>query len=369
MAVIGFPRESHGDRRTLLTPDLARQLVEAGFCPVAESGLGAGIGLSDAALREAGVALAARETVWDSPLILRYRGGDVAELAGLRPDQALGALLHAEGDPALMAALVRSGAHTYAFEFIEEQGQFPTGAPGGEIAGVQAVLHASQALQSPQGRGVLLARVAGASSAHVVILGSGHAGSAAARTAAALGARVTVLTTERSLAAYRQVAPAGVAVWPNTPETLRELLPGADVVIGTLLISTVDTPAMLTEADLDLLPTGATIVDVTCGYGDGYLPTAGPVQAPGEPPRLVRGVYHVKLDALPAMVPRTASAAYARHMAPYLVRLAQHALHGVRDEGIHRALVAAHGRLIHPVCREHAAHWRAVADAGQQVSA
>lgn len=371
MSVIGFPRESLGDRRTLLTPELAHHLVAAGFSPVAESSLGAGIGLPDAELREAGVALAARETVWDSPLILRYRGGDVTELAGLRPDQALGALLHAEGDPALMAALVHNQTRAYAFEFIEDEGRFPTGAPGGEIAGVQAVLQAAQALQSPRGRGVLLARVAGASPAHVVILGSGHAGAAAARTAAALGARVTVLTTERSLAAYRQVAPAGVAVWPNTPATLRELLPSADVLIGTLLVSTVDTPAMLGEQDLDLMPDGAAIIDVTCGYGSGYLPTAGPVQAPGDPPRFVRGVAHIKVDCLPAMVPRTASAAYARHMAPYLLRLARHALHGVRDEGIQRALVAAHGRLIHPVCREHAAHWRAAAEHtdAEQVSA
>jgi alanine dehydrogenase len=270
-----------------------------------------------------------------------------------------------------MDALVTSGARFFAFEFIEDdEGRFPTGAPGGEIAGVQAVFQAAGALQSPRGRGVLLARVAGACPAHVVIIGSGHAGSAAARTAAALGARVTVLTTQRSLDTYRQSAPAGVAVWPNTPETLRNLLPSADVLIGTLLISTVDTPAMVTEHELDLMPAGAVLVDVTCGYGSGYLPTAGPVQAPGDPPRLVRGIQHIKLDALPELVPRTASAAYARHMSPYLIRLARHTLHRVGDAGIQRALVAARGRLIHPVCRTHAAHWRAAAEqseAGERV--
>ncbi len=97
------------------------------------------------------------------------------------------------------------------------------------------------------------------------------------------------------------------------------------------------------------------IVDVTCGYGEGYLPTAGLVQAPGDPPRVVGGVLHVKLDTLPALVPRTASQAYTANAAPYLVRLAQVVLRGVDDPVITSACIARDGALVHPVCQQHAA--------------
>jgi alanine dehydrogenase len=63
------------------------------------------------------------------------------------------------------------------------------------------------------------------------------------------------------------------------------------------------------------MQTGAVIVDATCGYGEVYLPTAGPVQRPGDPPREVAGVLHVKLDALPALVPVTATEAYTAAIA------------------------------------------------------
>jgi alanine dehydrogenase len=95
-------------------------------------------------------------------------------------------------------------------------------------------------------------------------------------------------------------------------------------------------------------------VDATCGYGDGYLPTAGPVQRPGDPPRVVHGVLHLKLDALPALVPLTATEAYTANAAPYLIRLARVALLGVADLSIESARIVQDGHLVHPVCRQHA---------------
>ena len=113
---------------------------------------------------------------------------------------------------------------------------------------------------------------------------------------------------------------------------------------------------------LDFLPSfkvklGAVIVDATCGYGDGYLLTAGPVQQPGDAPRVNHGVLHVKLDALPALMPVTTTAAYTANAAPYLVRLARVVLFGVSDAAVETARIAQGGRLVHPVCRQHAAFY------------
>ncbi|MDQ3154754.1 MAG: NAD(P)-binding domain-containing protein [Actinomycetota bacterium] len=362
--VIGFPRESTTeDRRTLLTPTVARVLAEAGFEVLAEPGIGTGVFCNDAELAAHGVRFAEPGEAWAAQLVLRYKSANPDELFRLRPGQSIGALFHAEGDPALLSALQAGGVTAYSYEFLQEDGRFPLATPGGEIAGIQAILYGAQALQTVQGgRGVLLAQVTGAAVPRVVVIGCGNVGSAAARTAAALGAYVTVLArSEESASRYRPNAPAGVRVAVNTPELRSRLLAEADLVVGAILVSTFDTPPMIAESDLREMKTGAVIVDATAGYGAGYLPTAGAVQQPGDAPRVTQGVLHLKLDTLPALVPMTTTAAYTTTIAPYLARLARVALLGATDAAIDTARIAHGGRLTHPVCRRHAAFYGAPA--------
>jgi alanine dehydrogenase len=352
---IGFPRESGTERRTILTPALARQLTCAGFTVITEPGIGTGTFTRDAEYIAAGARLAGPDETWAAPLVLRYKSPDPGDLRCLQPGQHVGALFHAEGDPDLLTALQESGVTAWSYELVAENGRSPLGRPGGKIAGIQAVLAGAAALQAPGGRGVLLGPADGAKPASVVIIGSGNVGAAAAETAAALGARVTVLTRcGSSRAAYALRSPAGTRVLVNSREVLLDCLASADLVIGAILVSTYDTPAMITEADLRLMRPGAVIVDATCGYGPGYLPTAGPVQHPGAPPREVAGILHVKLDMLPALVPVTSTSAYVANAAPYLERLARRTLQGVQDPVIDAALIASGGHLVHPVALQHA---------------
>jgi alanine dehydrogenase len=352
---IGFPCESGTERRTILTPALALALIEAGFGVVAEPGIGSGVLTRDEEYAAVGVRLAEAAQVWSAPLLLRYKSPDPADLQRLRPGQHIAALFHAEGDVGLLTALQDCGATAWSYEFVTEHGRLLLGRPGGKIAGVQAVLAGAHALLVPAGRGVLLAAVDGAAKANVVVIGCGNVGAAAAETAAALGANVTVLTSsEPSRADYVRRAPGAVQVLVNTRETLLKCLAEADLVIGAILVSTYDTPAMISETDLAVMRPGAVIVDATCGYGPGYLPTAGPVQAAGDPPREVAKILHVKIDVFPALVPLTATAAYVANAAPYLVRLAETALLGATDSAIEAARIACAGHLVHPVLIQHA---------------
>lgn len=352
---IGFPRETGAERRTILTPDLARRLTKAGYTVLAEKGLGSGVFIPDEEYAAAGVRVEDPERVWAAPLLLRYKSPDPGDLSRLKPGQHIGALFHAEGDARLLTALKDSGVTAWSYEFIADQGRFPMGRPGGRIAGIQAVLAGAAALQAPGGRGVLLGNVDGAQPARVTVIGSGNVGAAAAETAAALGADVTMLTSgDQACDSYRHRAPGGVRVLVNTRPALLDCLAETDLVIGALLVSTYDTPAMITETDLHVMRTGAVIVDATCGYGPGYLPTAGSVQSPGDSPRRVAGILHVKLDMLPALVPVTATSAYAANAAPYLERLAATVLRGTPDPVIETARIAEAGRLVHPVAVQHA---------------
>ena len=357
---IGFPRESApSERRTLLTPPVAAALTAAGFEILAEHDIGAGVFVSDDELTSAGVCFTDPEAVWSAGLVLRYKSPDPADLLQLRPGQAIGALFHAEGDPRLLAALTSSGVTAYSYEFLCENGEFPLAVAGGQIAGVQAVLHGALALQSHLGgRGLLIGTVESTPAGRVLGIDSGNVGAAAAATAAALGAEVIVLAhTEASAADYRRRAPAGVRVLVNTDTARTAALAQADLVIGAILISTYDTPSMITASDLPRMKPGAVIVDATCGYGPGYLPTAGPIQAPGDRPFVENGIGHLRLDALPALVPVTTTAAYTARISDYLVRLASVALDGADDPVIDTARIATDGRLVHPVCHQHAAYY------------
>lgn len=352
---IGFPRESGTERRTILTPDLAHALIRAGFGVITEPGIGSGVFIGDEEYAAVGVRLAETGEAWSAPLILRYKSPGPGDLRHLRPEQHIAALFHAEGDAGLLTGLRDCGATAWSYEFVTEHGCFPLGRPGGRIAGVQAVLAGAHALQAPAGRGVLLAAVDGAAKPNVVVIGSGNLGAAAAQTAAALGANVTVLArSEPSRAHYLPRAPTGVQVLVNTRGTLLECLAEADLVIGAILVSTYDTLAMITETDLAVMRHGAVIVDATCGYGPGYLPTAGPVRAPGDPPHQIAGILHVKVDMFPALVPVTATSAYVANATPYLVRLARTALLGAPDTAIEAARIACAGHLVHPVLIQHA---------------
>jgi alanine dehydrogenase len=354
---IGFPKEpQNADPRIILTPALAHSLRSAGFALVSEPGIGARVGISDADLCDAGVTLADDFDVWQCPLLLKYKAFRPAEIDRLRSGQAAASVFHAEGNSEVIKALLRTKARLYSYEFLEEDGRFPLMRAGGHIAGVQSVLLAARHLQTDAGGpGVLLGLVPGAEPTRVLVIGSGNVGAAAARTAHGLGADVTVLGHTRDgcrdfLA--RCDHPATVRV--NGPTVLREELARTDVVIGAILISTYSTPPMITESDLHSMKPGAVIVDATCGYGEGYLPTAGPVQRPEDPPYVVHGVRHVKIDTLPSLVPVSATQAYAAAAVPYLLRLAAAIAHNTTDPLWETALIAEDGEVRHPVVKEHA---------------
>jgi alanine dehydrogenase len=225
---------------------------------------------------------------------------------------------------ALQVALLASRVNAYAYEFFEdERGGYPLAVAGAEISGRLAVIYAAYYLQSSQGgRGLLLPHVPGAQRARILIIGYGNSGGAAARLALAMGAEVTVLG--RSLAGLRKFqGTVGDAVRcaVNSPEILAHEIRTADVVIGALLVSTNETPEMI---GLDLVATmrpGSILIDVTCGYGRGYLSSFDRFSTLEEPSYTKNGVLHIKIDNMSSGVPLSAVHAVNAVSIPYLLAL------------------------------------------------
>lgn len=342
------------DRRVILLPDAVRRFVADGFDVAVEAGAGAGLDIGDHDYCAAGARIVDTAEAWGSGrYIVKYRYPSEAEWRHFRPDTHLCAWFYPGETRALTEELCRRGVTAYTYEFFRtEDGHFPLMAPDSEISGRLAVLEAAHLLLNVEGgSGVLLAHVPGARRARVVVIGHGNAGGAAARTAAALGAEVTVLGRRAdALRRFATTMPADVSCELNTPEALERLVPEADLVVGAILISTYDTPVMVPPELVARMRPGSVVVDITCGYGAGYLPSASTVVRWGKPVPRRHGVAFVKNDVMPMAVHQSCAEANSVNMTPHLLALGNAIFDPARPDPVSAAgCFVAGGRVIHPV--------------------
>src|SRR5690242_288549 len=130
---------------------------------------------------------------------------------------------------------MNTGGICIAYETVElPSRELPLLTPMSEVAGRMAVQEGAKYLEKLfGGRGVLLGGVPGVPPANVIILGGGVVGTNAAKMAAGLGARVTILDISLDRLRYlADVMPANVTMVHSNRHTILDLLPTADLVIG-----------------------------------------------------------------------------------------------------------------------------------------
>ncbi|MEN2976321.1 NAD(P)-dependent oxidoreductase (plasmid) [Tistrella bauzanensis] len=342
------------DRRVILLPDAVRRFVADGFDVAVEQGAGAGLDIGDHDYQAVGARMVSTDEAWgQGRFLVKYRYPAQGEWHRFRPDTHLCAWFYPGETRALTNELCRRNVTAYTYEFFRtDSGHFPLMGPDSEISGRLAVIEGAHLLLNTEGgRGVLLAHVPGARRARVLVIGHGNAGGAAARTAAALGAEVTVLGHRvDTLRRFAAAMPADIRCEMNTPEALERLVPDADLVVGAILISTYDTPTMVAPELVARMRPGSVIVDVTCGYGSGWLPSASKVARYGEPAQVHHGVLHVKNDVMPMAVHRSCAEANSANMTPYLLALGNAIFNPARPDPVSQAgKFVERGRVIHPV--------------------
>jgi alanine dehydrogenase len=164
--------------------------------------------------------------------------------------------------------------------------------------------------------------------ARVVILGAGAVGSAAARTAAATGARVTAFDTEPRKLRRIMEHVRGVETSLADEEAIAEAVAAADVLIGAVLVAGHRSPHVVTRTMVEGMKPGSAIIDVSIDQG-GCIETSRPTTL-ADPTFLYKGVTHFCVPNFTADVGRSSSVAIAQAMLPYLMKLA--------TEGIEQAI-------------------------------
>jgi len=324
--IIGVPKEiKTNEYRVSVVPPGVAALAAAGHDVRVEAGAGLGSGFSDEQYLLAGAHIVGdAEAVWAAAdLIVKVKEPVRAEWPRLRAGQTVFTYFHFAADRELTQAHLNSGATCIAYETVTQpSGELPLLTPMSEVAGRMAVQEGAKYLEKLHGgRGVLLGGVPGVAPAHVVILGGGVVGSNAARIAAGMGARVTLLdlSLER-LRHLAQVLPANVAMLYSNRANLLEQISTADLVIGGVLIPGAVAPKLIQRDDLKMMLPGAVIVDVAVDQG-GCVETTHPTTHEN-PVYRIDSIIHYAVANMPGGVPRTSTLALTNATLPYVLQLA-----------------------------------------------
>ena len=347
---IGIVRERGAfDRRVALTPPVVRRLAGAGHTIWVESGAGDGAMYKDTDYLRAGaqIAYSPEEVIGRAELLAKIGRPTVTELGRCVPGTALMAFYHmAVADRAFVDTLAERGITAIGCEIIEDDdGRLPVLAAISEIAGQMTVPIAAHLLRSSSGgRGILLGGTPGVPPARVVVLGTGTAGFAAARTAVATGARVIAFDRDPRKLRHLMEHVRPVETCLADEDAIAEAVAAADVVIGAILIAGTRPPHVVTRAMVEQMKPGSAIIDVAIDQG-GCVETSRPTSI-AEPTFAYKGVTHFCVPNFTADLGRAASMAIAQAMLPYLLTIAKFGLEGAleRCPDLKRGVYALNGR-------------------------
>lgn len=323
---VGVPREikTH-ESRVGMIPVGVEELTRRGHQVLIQAGAGQGSGISDEDYSRHGARIVPdAETIWSqADLVVKVKEPLEQEWPLMRNGQMIFTYFHFAASEALTRAVLASGATAIAYETIHDpKGGLPLLTPMSEVAGRMSVQEGAKYLERPfEGRGILLGGVPGVAPAHVVVLGGGVVGSNAAKVAAGLGARVTLLDINLDRLRYLDdVMPKNVATVFSDRHSILDSVRTADLVIGAVLIPGARAPRLLRREDLKLMQPRSVIIDVAIDQG-GCVETSRPTTH-DHPTYLVDDVVHYCVTNMPGAVGRTSTYALTNTTLPYVLQLA-----------------------------------------------
>ena len=323
---IGIPKEiKTNENRISLVPAGAEALVAAGHTVTVETGAGLGSGFTDEQYTSVGAKIAPNaDATWaGADMVIKVKEPIEPEWKRMEKGQTVFTYFHFAADEKLTKAHMATGAVCIAYETVElPSRELPLLTPMSEVAGRMAVQEGAKYLEKLYGgRGVLLGGVPGVPPAKVVILGGGVVGINAAKMAAGMGAKVTILDVSLERLRYlSDVMPANVQTIYSNRHNILEQIATADLVVGGVLIPGAKAPKLVRKEDLKTMRPGSVIVDVAIDQG-GCVETIH-ATTHENPVYTVDGVIHYGVANMPGGVPRTSTLALTNATFPYALRLA-----------------------------------------------
>ncbi len=324
--IVGVPKEiKANENRVSLLPVGAELLKLHGHSVLVETGAGVGSGFSDDDYKESGAEIieSPAEVYQRADMILKVKEPLPSEFDLIREGQILFTYFHFAASRPLTEAIIKSRCIAIAYETVQDDaGRLPLLEPMSEVAGRMSIQVGAKHLEKLYGGiGILLGGVPGVEPANVAILGGGIVGTNAAKIAAGLGARVSILDINLERMRYLDdVMPRNVITIMSNPANIRTAIAEADLVVGAVLIPGAKAPSLITRDMLKLMKRNSVIVDVAVDQG-GCVETIR-ATTHEEPTYQIDGVIHYGVANIPGAVPMTSTKALTNVTLPYAIQIA-----------------------------------------------
>jgi alanine dehydrogenase len=256
-------------------------------------------------------------------MIIKVKEPIEREYPLIKEDQLLFTYFHFASSEPLTHAMIKSKAVCLAYETVQSADRsLPLLVPMSEVAGRMSVQEGAKYLEKPQkGRGILLGGVPGVMPAEVLVIGGGIVGTQAAKMAAGLGAKVTIVDV--SLARLRHLSdimPANVNTVVSNEYNIRRIITHTDLIVGAVLIPGAKAPHLITRAMLKTMRPGTVMVDVAVDQGGCFETTRATTHE--DPVYIIDDVVHYCVANMPGAVAYTSTLALTNATLPYALQLA-----------------------------------------------
>lgn len=323
--IIGVPKEiKNNEKRVAITPAGVTNLTKAGHTILIEKDAGAGSSFTDKEYAAAGAEIIEDASeVWKrAEMILKVKEPIESEYKYFREGLILFAYLHLAAEPELTQALVDNKVTAIAYETITVNNTLPLLTPMSEVAGRMATQIGTQFLeQSKGGKGILLSGIPGVNQGTVTIIGGGVVGTNAAKIAAGIGAKVTIIDLNPvRLRELSDIFGSTVQTLISNPYNIAEAVKNSDLVIGSVLIPGAKAPKLVSEEMIKSMEPGSVIVDVAIDQGGNFETISTPTTH-DNPTVMKHGVVHYAVANIPGAVPRTATVGLTNVTIPYAAQI------------------------------------------------
>jgi len=328
---LGIPKEiKQHEYRVSMTPKGVKTIKKLGHNVIIETGAGHNSGYSDDEYEKMGAIISTRDTVFDySDVIMKVKEPQESEYSLIRKDQTVFTFFHFAGCPGLEQAMKERDCICVQYETVQkDDGSLPILMPMSEIAGRLSIQEGMKfLLKNNEGRGILLSGVAGVEPANVVVIGGGTVGFNAAKLAAGLGAKVTILDNNISrLRFIENSLPPNVFTLFSTENSIEEQLMQADLVVGGVLIPGKEAPKLVDKSMIKKMKQGSVFVDVAIDQG-GMTEVSRPTSH-NKPIFKYEGVSMFCVPNMPGIVPYTSTNALANATLPYIIAIMDYGIEG-----------------------------------------
>lgn len=365
------------ERRVALVPASIATLKKAKLDVIAQAGTGTAAGFVDSAYISAGIELlpSREEVVARADILLQVRTAGAnpdsadADIALLRPGQAVIGMCNPLGRPEFMKWIAERGAMAFALELlprITRAQSMDVLSSQASIAGYKAVLLAGE--RSPKMFPMMMTAAGTIAAAKVFVIGAGVAGLQAIATARRLGA-VVKATDVRSVAKDDVLSLGAKFVdmglgdaaggggyakgmdadfYQRQQAALAPVIAESDVVITTASVPGRKAPQLVSAEMVRSMSPGSLVIDLAAEQGGNCELTR-----PGET-AVENGVSIIGCVNLPASVPFHASQMFSRNVTTFLLSLVGDGRWAINreDEIVQGTLVTFDGQVVHPKVHE-----------------